>query len=158
MTMTEPSLNDIISLYASYAASIDEERFDDWVGFFTDNCVYRVIPRENYDAGRPLASMSLKGVAGLRDRIYGVTSTVFHAPYYQRHIIGLPLVKSQDGDLLSVEANYLVLRTKRDHFTEVYNAGRYIDIIQVGSRCLKFQEKLCVFDSELIPNSLIYPI
>jgi salicylate 5-hydroxylase small subunit len=102
--------------------------------------------------------MSLKGVAGLRDRIYGVTSTVFHAPYYQRHIIGLPLVKSQDGDLLSVEANYLVLRTKRDQLTEVYNAGRYIDIIQVGSRGLKFQEKLCVFDSELIPNSLIYPI
>ncbi|WP_397586159.1 aromatic-ring-hydroxylating dioxygenase subunit beta [Sphingorhabdus sp.] len=158
MTMTEPSFNEIISLYARYAASIDEERFDDWVGFFTDNCVYRVIPRENHDAGRPLASMSLKGVAGLRDRIYGVTSTVFHAPYYQRHIIGLPLVKSQDGDLLSVEANYLVLRTKRDHLTEVYNAGRYIDTIQVGSDGLKFQEKLCVFDSELIPNSLIYPI
>lgn len=158
--MTSPSDDflGLIALYAEYAACIDEERFADWPGFFTENCRYRVVARENHEAGYPLAIMSLNGVGGLRDRVYGVTSTVFHAPYYQRHIVGLPRITARDGDSVSVEANYLVVRTKRDMPSEVYNAGRYIDRIVLTESGLKFADKLCVFDSELIPNSMIYPI
>lgn len=152
------NLAGLIALYADYAACIDEERFDDWPGFFTEDCRYRVVARENHEAGHPLAIMSLKGVGGLRDRVYGVTSTLFHAPYYQRHIIGLPRITGQEGDSLLVEANYLVIRTKRDMPSEVFNAGRYIDRIVRTQAGLKFAEKLCVFDSELIPNSIIYPL
>jgi salicylate 5-hydroxylase small subunit len=151
-------LDELIALYAEYAACLDDGRFDDWPDFFTENCGYRVVARENYEAGYPLAIMSLKGVAGLRDRVYGVTSTLFHAPYYQRHIIGLPAIRGREGDLIKAEANYLVVRTKRDALSEVYNAGRYVDLIAKTSQGLKFHQKLCVFDSELIPNSMIYPI
>lgn len=158
MTSHCEQLAGLIALHAEYAACLDAERFADWPGFFTDDCSYRVVPRENYEAGHPLAIMSLKGVGGLRDRVYGVTSTVFHAPYYQRHIIGLPHITARDGDSLSVETNYLIVRTKRDMPSEVYNAGRYIDRIVPTANGLKFSEKLCVFDSELIPNSMIYPI
>lgn len=148
----------VIALYAEYSACIDEQRFDEWPDFFTQDCSYRVVARENHDAGLPLAIMSLKGVGGLRDRVYGITSTVFHAPYYQRHIIGLPRITSGDETSLWVEANYLVVRTKRDQPSEVYNAGRYVDRIARTGASLKFADKLCVFDSELIPNSMIYPI
>lgn len=151
-------LGEIIALYAEYAACLDDGRFDDWPDFFTEDCVYRIVARENYAAGYPLAIMSLKGAAGLRDRVYGVTSTLFHAPYYQRHIIGLPAIRGKEGDLIKVEANYLVVRTKRDALSEVYNAGKYVDQIVQTADGLRFHEKLCVFDSELIPNSMIYPI
>ena len=156
--MSTPGIEQIIALYAGYAACLDEARFDDWPEFFTSDCIYRVIPRENHDAGLPLATISLSGVGGLRDRVYVVTSTLFHAPYYQRHIIGLPGVKGTDGNALLVETNYLVLRTKSDKLSEVFNTGRYIDRIVATDAGLKFAQKLCVFDSELIPNSLIYPI
>jgi salicylate 5-hydroxylase small subunit len=152
------SILDIIALYADYAACLDEERFDDWTTLFTEDCIYKVIPRENYEAGRPLAIMSLKGAAGLKDRVYGVTSTVFHAPYYQRHIIGLPRVTGEIENGVRTEANYLVLRTKRDALSEVYNTGRYRDHIVRTPEGLRFSEKLCIFDSELIPNSMIYPL
>jgi salicylate 5-hydroxylase small subunit len=158
MTMGRVSLEQIVALYADYAACLDGGRFEEWPDFFTEDCVYRIVSRENHEAGYPLAIMSLKGVAGLRDRVYGVTSTLFHAPYYQRHIIGLPAIRSSDGALISVEVNYLVVRTKRDAFSEVYNAGRYLDRIAQTADGLKFQQKLCVYDSELIPNSMIYPI
>jgi salicylate 5-hydroxylase small subunit len=156
--MSAPGIEQVIALYANYAACLDDGRFDDWPDFFTSDCVYRVIPRENHDAGLPLSTISLAGVGGLRDRVYGVTSTLFHAPYYQRHILSLPWVKGKDGDVLLVETNYLVLRTKRDKLSEVFNTGRYIDRIVTTDAGLKFAQKLCVFDSELIPNSLIYPI
>lgn len=145
-------------LYASYAACLDEGRFDEWVEFFTPDCRYRVIPRENYDKNLPLSTIDLKGAGMLRDRVYAVQSTLFHAPYYQRHIIGPIRIVERSDDVLQTEANYLIVRTKRDAMSEVFNAGRYVDRVVYREGRLIFLEKNCVFDSELIPNSLIYPI
>jgi salicylate 5-hydroxylase small subunit len=36
--------------------------------------------------------------------------------------------------------------------------GRYLDVVRQTPDGLKFESRLCIFDSELIPNSLIYPI
>jgi salicylate 5-hydroxylase small subunit len=148
----------LVELYAAYAACLDDERFGDWPEFFTEDCQYRIVPRENYDSGLPLSIVDLHGKGMLRDRVYGVESTLFHGPYYQRHIIGLPRITGHEGDAIDVEANYLVIRTKRDLPSEVFNAGRYVDRLVDGGEGVKFQRKICVFDSELIPNSLIYPI
>lgn len=149
------ALND---LYAAYAACLDEGRFDDWVSFFTPEAIYRVIPRENHDQGLPLATMNLSGTGMMRDRVYAVQSTLFHAPYYQRHVIGPARITARSGGVINAEANYLVIRTKRDAMSEVYNAGRYLDRVVMDQGKLLFAEKICVFDSDLIPNSLIYPI
>ena len=45
-----------------------------------------------------------------------------------------------------------------DEPSELFQAGRYLDeIVRDGGR-LRFRQKLCVFDSVLIGNSLIYPV
>jgi salicylate 5-hydroxylase small subunit len=148
----------IADLYAAYAACLDDGRHDEWPNFFTEDAWYRVVPRENYERGLPLSTMSLKGRAMMKDRIYGVVSTIFHAPYYQRHVIGLPVVVENNDDQFSVQANYCVFRTKRDSMPEIFNIGQYVDIIINTDGVLKFSQKFCVFDNDLIPNSLIYPI
>jgi salicylate 5-hydroxylase small subunit len=148
----------IEDLYAAYAACLDDARFAEWPGFFTDDCVYRIIPRENYDRGLPLATLSFESKGMLRDRVYAVTETLFHEPYYQRHIISGFVVRAGDGGGFRVQANYVVIRTKAGALSEVYNTGRYVDRIVDERGALRFREKLCVFDSELIPNSLIYPL
>jgi salicylate 5-hydroxylase small subunit len=149
---------DIADLYAAYAACLDDARYDAWPDFFTEDAWYRVVPRENYERGLPLSTMSLKGRAMMQDRIYGVTNTIFHAPYYQRHVIGLPFVTANGDKGLSVQASYCVFRTKRDCVPEIYNVGQYVDVIENTDGVLKFTQKFCVFDNDLIPNSLIYPI
>lgn len=151
-------LAQVNTLYAEYASYLDEERFDEWLAFFTEDAQYRLVPRENYDAGRPLATMSFDGRAMIKDRIYGVQNTLFHAPYYQRHIIGCVRVLKTTDDEIETQAHYVVIRTKRDGLSEVFNAGRYVDKITREGEALRFREKICVFDSELIPNSIIYPI
>ena len=40
----------------------------------------------------------------------------------------------------------------------MFNVGRYLDTIAVTPEGLRFEDKLVVFDSELIANSLIYPL
>jgi salicylate 5-hydroxylase small subunit len=148
----------LLDLYATYVACVDEARFDQWIELFTEDCCYKIIPRENYDKGYPLALVSLDSKGLLRDRVYAIESTLFHAPYYQRHIVGIPRVISREGDVITSEANYLVIRTKRDEPAELFNTGRYVDRIRIVDGTLKFEQRLCIYDNDLIPNSLIYPI
>lgn len=148
----------LLSLYADYAAVVDNGEWDRWPEFFTDDCIYRVQPRENFDRGLPLATLSFESKGMLKDRVFGIRETLFHDPYYQRHIFSIPLVRESAPDRLVVETNYVVIRTKPDQTSEIFNAGRSHDIIVQTPVGLRFSQRLCVFDSEMIPNSLIYPI
>lgn len=148
----------LLSLYADYTAVVDNGEWDKWPDFFTDDCVYRLQPRENYERGLPLATLSFESKGMLKDRVFGIRETLFHDPYYQRHIVGAPLVRQFDGERIVAEANYAVLRTKPDQLTDVLNTGCYLDTIVRTPQGLRFASRLCIFDSEMIPNSLIYPI
>ena len=146
-------------LYAAYAHAVDSGQWDLWPAFFIDECSYRLQPRENHARGLPLATLSFESRGMLEDRVYGIKETLFHDPYYQRHVVGLPLVHKVDADgTIHSEANYAVFRTKLDQASTVFNVGRYIDTVVATPDGLKFATRLCVFDSEMIPNSIIYPI
>lgn len=151
------------AVYADYAAALDEARYDDWLELFDDACAYVVQPRENFERGLPLATMALESKAMLVDRVYGVSHTLFHAPYYQRHVIGplrvLALDGGDDGCVRArVEASYAVYRTKVHQPSEVFNVGRYVDRLVCRDGVWRFEDKRAIFDTELIANSLIYPI
>jgi salicylate 5-hydroxylase small subunit len=149
---------EIEDLYARYIACVDSGNLEAWPDFFTDPCLYRVVPRENHERGLPLATMCFESRGMLKDRVYGTTQTLFHQPYYQRHILsGLRIVGHQD-DGWNCEANYLVIRTKLAEPSDIFNSGRYVDKVVRENGQLRIAEKVCVFDSELIPNSIIYPI
>ncbi|MEZ5738439.1 MAG: hypothetical protein R3E68_02520 [Burkholderiaceae bacterium] len=49
---------------------------------------YVLQPRANHDRGLPLATMRLESRGMLQDRLYGIKNTLFHQPYYQRHVVG----------------------------------------------------------------------
>jgi salicylate 5-hydroxylase small subunit len=148
----------IIDFNARYASCIDAGRYDDWPEFFTDDGWYRIVARENYDRNLPLSIVSLHGKPMMNDRNYGIQSTIFHAPYYQRHIIGLTRILSANDEAIETETNYLVIRTKRDREAEIFNTGMYLDTLVRSDAGLRIARRFCVFDNDLIPNSLIYPI
>ena len=148
----------LTQLYADYASAVDSGNWDLWPEFFTEDCVYRLQPRENHERGFPLATLAFTSKGMLKDRAYGIKETLFHDPYYQRHVIGLPRVLKVEGRDLQCEANYAVFRTKPNEPTQVFNVGRYLDTVRSTPEGLRFAAKLCVFDSELIPNAIIYPI
>ncbi len=148
----------LLQLQTDYAAAVDSGDWDLWPGFFTDDCLYKLQPRENHERGFPLATLSFDSQASLRDRVYGIKETLFHDPYYQRHVVGAPVLRSVGEDGIRCESNYAVFRTKLDGLSSVFNVGRYIDRVVVTPDGLKFAERLVIYDSEMIPNSIIYPI
>ena len=145
-------------LYADYALAVDSGQWDLWPEFFTEQCVYKLIPRENHERGFPLCTLSFTSKGMLKDRVYGIQETLYHDPYYQRHVVGAPVVRKVEGGRIHAEANYAVFRTKLDKESTVFNVGRYIDTLVPTPEGLKFAERLCVYDSEMIPNAIIYPI
>src|SRR5262245_63369286 len=62
-------------LYADYAACLDEERFEDWPAFFTDPCLYKIVPRENFERGLPLATWLCESRGYLADRVTAIRKT-----------------------------------------------------------------------------------
>src|SRR5947209_14748556 len=44
---------------------------------------------------------SSKGM--LKDRVYGIRETLFHDPYYQRHVVGAPVVRKAEPGRRSEE-------------------------------------------------------
>lgn len=149
---------EIDQLNAAYAAVLDEKRFDEWPLFFVEDGSYKVQARENFDRGLPLALIALESQGMMKDRVYGVTQTIYHGPYYTRHVVGPAQVLSDDGSLVKAQAHYAVFRTRPGDSSEVYNVGRYVDELKRTTAGLKFQSRLCVYDSEMVLNSLIYPI
>lgn len=149
---------DLTNLYADYAAAVDAEDWEKWVSFFDEECEYKVQPRENHERGFPLSTMWFISRNMLEDRVYGMRETLFHDPYYQRHVVGAPRIISFEDGIIQAEANYAVFRTKYDGPSLVFNVGRYIDRIRVGDDGMKFQSRYCIYDSEMIANSIIYPI
>jgi 3-phenylpropionate/cinnamic acid dioxygenase small subunit len=145
-------------LYADYIGCLDDRDLDKWPEFFTEKCVYKIIPRENHRRGLPLATWLSESKGMLMDRVVAIRQTSMYAPRYLRHLVSGIRIKGWEADTLSAQANYLVLETLIDDVTRIFNAGAYLDRLVVESGRLKFKEKLCVFDSIVVPNSLIYPI
>jgi salicylate 5-hydroxylase small subunit len=148
----------LVQLYAAYARAVDSGDWDLWPEFFVDDCSYRLVPRENHERGLPLATLAFESKGMLKDRVYGIRETLFHDPYYQRHVVGAPVVHTSSAERIESEANYAVFRTKLDGPSTVFNVGRYLDVVVATPAGLKFKSRLVVFDSEMIPNSIIYPL
>ena len=148
----------LTQLYANYARTLDAGDWDGWCEYFTDDCVYRLVPRENFDRGLPLATLAFESKGMLKDRAYAIRETLFHDPYYQRHVVGVPRLLVVDAGRWQCEANYAVFRTKLSELTTVFNVGRFLDTVVSTPDGLRFAARVCVYDSEMIPNSIIYPI
>ena len=148
----------ISQFYAHYASVVDAADWDRWPEMFTEDCVYRLKPRENHERGLPLATLAFTSRGMLLDRVYSIKDTLFHDPYYQRHIISSPVVHVAADGRWECEANYAVFRTKLSDTTTVFNVGRSFDTIVRTDGGLHFSRRECIYDSEMIPNSIIYPL
>lgn len=146
------------ALTTAYVHALDDGELERWPDFFTEDCVYKVVPRENYENDLPLAIWYCEGGGMLRDRITAIRETQLYAPRAMRHITGNAVIRSCARNVLQAVTNYAVYESTLDRTSEVFSVGRYIDRIVTEDGRLKFAEKLCVFDTSLVPTSLIFPI
>ena len=150
--------DDLFAFYDAYFEALDELRLEDWIEFFVDKCVFRIIPRENYDAGFGLCIMQGDSKGMLVDRVRAIRHTQVYAPRsYRRFYSGLRVVDIV-GREFHVRQNVLIVQTLVDKPSEVLGCGIGRDrLIREASGALKFVERTLVLDNQMINNSVIYP-
>jgi salicylate 5-hydroxylase small subunit len=145
------------ALTFAYLECLDDLRLAEWPQFFTEDCIYRVIPRENFEADRTLCTIYAESRGMLIDRVTGLTRTQMYAPrYYRRFVSGLRIVGPEAGGV-RLRSNILMVQTLVDKPSEIVLAGVAHDVVVREEGRLRYRERVVVFDSEMIPNSLIYP-
>ena len=145
-------------LYNRYSTLLDDGPLEDWPALFCDECFYAVTPRENFEQDLPLAIMRCESRAMLEDRIYSVQKTMVYEPRYIRHHITNVQILDENEGLISTTANYTVIETLTDELPKILNSGKYLDKIVRDEGEYRFTEKYCIYDSVLVPNSIIYPV
>lgn len=156
--ITGISRDSVDRFYESYYDSLDENRLSDWPPHFSEECLYRVVSRENFERGLPLSTIVAESRNMLIDRVTGLTKTQVYAPRYYRRFPGPLRIQAESNALVSVQHNLLIIQTLIDKQSEIVMSGRCHDKIELEEGQLHLKERVFVFDSEMIPNSLIYPV
>jgi anthranilate 1,2-dioxygenase small subunit len=146
-------------LYTRYAEALDDGPLEEWPEFFAEQCLYLIIPRENVQLGLPLAIMRCESRDMLRDRVTAVRETMMYEQRYLRHHVTNLRVRSRDGAVVEASANFSVIEVLPDELPRVLICGRYLDrVVREADGAWRFVERRCVYDSTLVPNSIIYPV
>jgi len=148
----------LADLYGACDDALGEGEYERWPEFFTEACVYKIIPRENYEAGLPLGLMQAESRAMLADRIAAIRKTTLYAPRLVRRIVSSIMLRAIDADGMRLSASFALFQTMLNEPSSVFLCGRIYDRVVDDAGTLRFAERVCVTDATLVPTSLIFPI
>lgn len=149
---------EIERLNGEYARILDSEQFEEFPELFVEDCLYRVVPRENYLLNLPIAVIHCESKGMIKDRVYAARESTMAEPRTLRHFITNLRILEAGADAIRAEANVLVVQTMINRMTEIVLSGFYLDQIVRSNGRFLFKERLCVYDSLLLPTSLIAPV
>jgi 3-phenylpropionate/cinnamic acid dioxygenase small subunit len=148
----------LADLYAAYDEALDEGDFERWPELFAETCLYKITPRENYDAGLPVAVIYAESRAMLADRVLALRETTVFAPRIVRRLTGNVCLREIAADGMRLTANFALFETMVNEPSTLFLCGRCYDRVVEDNGILRFAERVCVTDSTVVPASLIYPI
>ena len=149
---------ELLALYADYALALEERRFEDWPGYFTETCLYEVQSRENRDLDLPGALIMCDTRAMIEDRITVLRDTLTYPYLHIRHLVANLRVLEAAEDFWRTSASYLVLHSTEEGQTRIFSTGKYEDEIVRENGALRFRKKIVVADTFAIDNLLAVPL
>lgn len=148
-------------LYAEYAAAIDEARYDDWLDLFVEDCTYRIVPRENWDAKLPLSLVLCESKDMLRDRIVALREANEYPFHVDRHLISGVRVRGHRADtthVVQVHADYAVYHSDSEGEASLFAVGTYIDEVLLTAHGARFRSKIVIMDNSCVPHAVTTPL
>jgi anthranilate 1,2-dioxygenase small subunit len=140
------------------ARAIDDDRLEEFPGFFTEDGVYKVASRFNAERGLPLAQINCTNRGMIADRIVSLRKANVFAPQRYRHLLSGILVTADGRGGFSARSNYLVVRTMDDGSQSLYSTGEYRDRIVMDGGAPKLAERIVLFDAKSIDSLLVIPL
>jgi anthranilate 1,2-dioxygenase small subunit len=145
------------NLLARYVHALDDDRLEDWPGFFSSTGRYRITTAENHAAGLPLCIVQADSPAMMRDRVAALRHANIYEAQGYRHVVSSTLITRAEGAIVDAVSNFHVARVMHDGATLLFATGRYIDRILLGDAPL-FEDKRVLLDSRRIDTLMAIPL
>ena len=98
-SMPERDLHYLLErLQTDYILAIDDGRLEEWPEFFTEDCLYRIIPKENFDRGLPASVIFCDNRGMLIDRVTSLRTANIYQPHQYRHIVSGTRILERSAD------------------------------------------------------------
>ncbi len=157
--MTSPEVRTAIDdLMADYCHYLDDDRLEEWLDFFTEDCQYKILSRENEEGGLPLELLSCRNKNMLRDRVLSLREANIYNIHFDKHLLGAVRILGEENGGYRVQANYSVYQSNQDGISELFSVGTYRDLIVFDGGKPMFREKIAVTDTFGIARLLSTPI
>ena len=155
---SEPMEVQIQNFNARYASVIDNDRLEEWPNFFSEDCLFRIITKDDFDEGLLLGVILATSRNMLIDRVTSLREANIYESQCYRHIISYPIILQKKGELYDVETNFIVVRIMHNGESILFASGRYLDKIKNTAGDLFFTERVVVTDSRKFDTLLAIPL
>jgi 3-phenylpropionate/cinnamic acid dioxygenase small subunit len=141
-----------------YAHRIDDGDLQGWPDFFTEDGTYKIVTRENFEAGLPVGIMLCDGRGMMADRMLALETANIFEPHTYCHLLGRPSLSTAVDGRYKVRTNFSVIRTMQDGTSQIFATGKYLDVIVMDDRRPLLSERLVVLESRRVDILLVYPL
>jgi anthranilate 1,2-dioxygenase small subunit len=148
----------IEALNTRYIRTIDDDKLEAWPALFTEQCLYKIITRENFDRGFSLPLMECASRGMLEDRVTGYRRVNVYEPQRYTHLISGLTLEFIDPTHIACKQNYAVIRTMVNGEMTIFSAGVYLDKVVLGDDEAKFEERIVVQESRRVDTLLVIPL
>jgi 3-phenylpropionate/cinnamic acid dioxygenase small subunit len=156
--LTASALPRVWQLNADYARALDDDRLEDWPGFFVRDCLYKITSVDNHRLGMEAGLIYADSNDMLRDRVAALREANIYERQAYRHLVGMPALLGEAGGAIRAETPFLVVRIMRDGTMDLFATGRYLDLLVEEEGALRFRERVVVCDSSRIDTLLAIPL
>jgi anthranilate 1,2-dioxygenase small subunit len=145
-------------LQSQYVSNLDNDRLEAWPTLFTEDCTYEIVPKENADLGLPIGIIHCTNQRMLRDRVVSLRNANIFEEHTYRHMTSGMTVTAQKEGVIEMESSYVVVQTRANGESDVYQAGKYYDRVVRTPQGLRYLSKRVVYDTSRVQTLLATPI
>ena len=148
----------IAEFLVDYVHDIDDDNLETWPDYFTEDAIYQIIPRENFENDLPLGLLYCEGRGMMVDRIDALRTANIFEPHTHCHTLNPPRIRASGSGLYTARTNFTVIRTKQDGAMDVFAAGKYVDEIMLAGDRPLFRDRRVVIESHRVDILLVKPL
>jgi anthranilate 1,2-dioxygenase small subunit len=148
----------IEDMIRDYAHCIDDDRLEDWPGFFVEKGVYRIVTRESFERGMPVGVMTCTSRGMMQDRVLSLRQANIYEPHVYRHLLSAIRVQPGEDGAWTGRTSFAVIRTMQEGDMSIFAAGCYLDRIVMEDGAPRLAERVAVLDSRRIDTLIVIPL
>lgn len=151
----------IESLNNEYISALNDFNMDSWLACFSEEGQYILTSEENVRRNLPIAFMLDDCYARLKDRVKQVMEIQYDSSehYQMRHFTQLISATELESGIIQTNFNFSVYYTPRDtNQTETLCVGKYEDSIVIENGEARFQKRVVIVDTNVLPRYVAYPV